>query len=120
MERVVFFRYGPAPPKCWGSSNSSRHQTGESKQVGTCGAWCACVTPSLWTLQYLCASQRPDMQWHRKCPYDFEVTKDGRLIIDGEDFGNKDAALAQGNAISRLVRLWHEVAKGSGQTIAIN
>lgn len=67
-----------------------------------------------------CETQRLQSQWHRKCPYDFEVTKDGRLIIDGENFGDKDTALAQGNALSRMVRLYHEVATQSHQAIALN
>ena len=51
--------------------------------------------------------------WHTKCPYNFVETPDGRLIIDGEDFGDKETALAHGQALSSVVRMWHEVAKES-------
>jgi hypothetical protein len=45
-----------------------------------------------------------------KCPYDYEITKDGRLIIDGEDFGNAEARFAEGEKLRSIVRLWDSVA----------
>lgn len=47
------------------------------------------------------------------------VTEDGRLVIEGEDYGDKDAALAQGAALSQAVRLWHGVAKDLRQGVAL-
>jgi len=47
----------------------------------------------------------------KKCPYDF-FTKDGRVFIDGEDFGTEHDFHMQGNKLSRLVSVWHEVKTG--------
>ena len=51
---------------------------------------------------------------HTKCPYQHYVTADGRLIIEGEDFGDAETAFAEGRALSGIVRLWHEVSLESG------
>lgn len=47
----------------------------------------------------------------RNCPYAYEITKDGRLIIEGEDFGNAEACFAEGRKLHELVTVWHEVSR---------
>ena len=47
----------------------------------------------------------------RKCPYEFKVTPDGRMIVDGEDFGDAERFFAEGERLRSLVRLWHDVAR---------
>jgi len=57
--------------------------------------------------------QRPPQgERRRSCPYAFEITPDGRLIIDGEDFGPAEDRLGEGERLRSIVRLWHEVAGG--------
>lgn len=55
---------------------------------------------------------KPAKQYRRTCPYDFEI-RDNRLIIDGEDFGDVDACLAEGQKLRELVHVMHEVAIAS-------
>jgi hypothetical protein len=50
------------------------------------------------------------------CPYNYEITPDGRLTIDGEDFGDKELALAHGRALSHIVQLWHKVSVEDAKT----
>jgi len=42
------------------------------------------------------------------CPYHYEI-RDGKLFIEGEDFGDAKTALERGEKILSLVELWHEV-----------
>ena len=45
----------------------------------------------------------------QKCLYDYEI-KDGHLFIEGEDYGDADAAFAQGEKLLAFTRILHEVA----------
>jgi len=49
--------------------------------------------------------------WGRKCPYEFEVTKDDRLIIEGEDYGNAQASFDEGDKVIDAIRIWHKVSQ---------
>lgn len=44
------------------------------------------------------------------CPYNYEITEDGHMIVDGEDFGDAEQFFAEGEKLRELVHLWHEVA----------
>jgi len=43
-----------------------------------------------------------------KCPYEYEI-KDGKLIIEGEDFGDAEEAFSGGRKLIELVRVMAEV-----------
>gem|GEM_PF-4303587 len=43
------------------------------------------------------------------CPYHYEV-REGRLFIEGEDFGEAESAFAQGEKLLAFTRVLHEIA----------
>ncbi len=49
------------------------------------------------------------------CPYVYEITDDGRLIIEGEDVGDAKEFLDAGEKLRDLLFLWREVS-GSNTT----
>lgn len=46
----------------------------------------------------------------RGSPYQYHVA-DGRLTIDGEDYGDAEEALAEGMRLVELTRVWGDVAR---------
>lgn len=55
------------------------------------------------------ATQKPSRK-RVKCPYDYEITEDGRMVIDGEDFGDAEKFFEDGMKLRAIVRIWHEVS----------
>jgi hypothetical protein len=62
---------------------------------------------------FLDSSVPPDSVHHsaKKCLYDYAI-KNGRVLIDGEDFGTEHEFQILGNKLSRLIRVWDEVKTG--------
>lgn len=46
------------------------------------------------------------------CPYEWEII-DGKLYIDGEDFGEADSVFEEGVKLRKIVKLWHEVSSAN-------
>lgn len=44
-----------------------------------------------------------------RCPYEYEI-KDGRMFIEGEDFGDAVEFLEKGKKLRNFLRICHQVA----------
>lgn len=56
---------------------------------------------------------RHNLLGQRSCPYNYEITKDGRLVIEGEDFGIADECFQKGEQLGRMIRLWNDISISS-------
>ncbi len=45
-----------------------------------------------------------------RCPYDYEITDDGRIIVEGEDMGDAVTFFAQGRALRNFIRVCHDIS----------
>ena len=60
-----------------------------------------------------CADQKrhiPTPTLRRSCPYEYEITDDGTLIIDGESYGDASNCFELGGRLRALVTVMHEIA----------
>ena len=85
--------------------------TTRRKTKGNDGNASECVDLAAHVSDVFTESERPTepVRRHAACPYKYEI-KDGRMFIEGEDFGNCKDFFTKGRVLRDLVRTCHQIA----------